>query len=212
MTDKSYPFTSWGQGCIRNSCLDPNFFGLPLNSHGELINFSSSGNLVTNQLEISSPLGGSLSDLSSNNVLCQSSQENLSINERHVVQKTSQKDGLGSVPHYPPRLAVTELCSYREDIHPPNSEIFSSHHVQPLHSEFLKHNSYVEQNHCERVQNHNRNGIVSLKEGSDHISLSFSQPTVRLMGKDVPISRSSQETQKITRDVWTDEESRRRHY
>ncbi|KAI5433106.1 uncharacterized protein LOC127117737 [Lathyrus oleraceus] len=212
MTDKSYPFTSWGQGCIRNSCLDPNFFGLPLNSHGELINFSSSGNLVTNQLETSSPLGGSLSDLSSNNVLCRSSQENLSINERHVVQKTSQKDGLSSVPHYPPRLAVTELCSHREDIQPPNSEMFSSHHVQPLHSEFLKHNSYVEQNQCERVQNHNRNGMVSLKESSDHISLSSSQPTVRLMGKDVPIARSSQETQKITGDVWTDEESRRRHY
>ncbi|KAI5423243.1 hypothetical protein KIW84_046296 [Lathyrus oleraceus] len=57
MTDKSYPFTRWGQGCIRNSCLDPNFFDLPLNSHGELINFSSSGNLMTNQLETSSPLG-----------------------------------------------------------------------------------------------------------------------------------------------------------
>ncbi|XP_058742985.1 uncharacterized protein LOC131615839 [Vicia villosa] len=213
MTEKSYPFTSWGQGCIRNSCMDPNFFGLPLNSQGELINFSSSGNVVTNQLETSSPLGGSLSDLSSNNVLCQSSQENLSINERHVVQKTSQNDGLSSLPHYPPISAVTEIHSHREDIHPPNSEMFSSHHVQPLNSEFLKqHNSRVEQNQRERVQNHDRNGKVSLKEGSDHISLSSSQPTVRLMGKDVPIARSSQETQKITGDVWTDEESRRRHY
>ncbi|CAK8538766.1 unnamed protein product [Lathyrus sativus] len=202
MTDKSYPFTSWGQGCIRNSCLDPNFFGLPLNSHGELINFSSSGNVVTNQLETSSPLEGSLSGLPSNNALCRSSQENLSINERHAVQKTLQKDGPSSLPHYPPspRLDVTEICSPREDIHPPNSEIFSSHH-----SEF-------QQNQCERGQNHNRNGMVSLKESSDHISLSSSQPTVRLMGKDVPIARRSQETQKFTGDVWTDEESKRRHY
>lgn len=210
MTDKSYPFTSWGQGCIRNSCMDPNFFGLPLNSHGELINFSSSGNVVTNQLEISSPLGGSLSGFPSKNLLCRSSQENPSINERHDVPKTLQKDSPRSLPDYPPRLAVTELCSHREDIHPPNSEMFSSHHVQPLHSEFLKHNLCVEQNQCERVQNHNRNETVSLNP--DHISLSSSQPTVRLMGKDVPIARSSQETQQSMGDVWTDEESRRRHY
>ncbi|MCI01922.1 hypothetical protein A2U01_0022952, partial [Trifolium medium] len=192
MIDKSYPFSSWGQGCIRNSCMDPNFFGLPLNSHGELINFNSSGNVGTNQLETSSPLGGSASGLPSNNILCQSSQENLTINERQFVQKTLPKDGLSSLPHYPPKLDVTELSSHREDIHPPNSEMYSSHHVQPLHPEFLKHNSCVEQNQCERVQNHNRNGMVSLKEGSDHISLSSCQPTVRLMGKDVPIARSSQ--------------------
>ncbi|CAI8586817.1 unnamed protein product [Vicia faba] len=212
MTEKSYPFTSWGQGCIRNSCMDPNFFGLPLNSQGELINFSSNGNVVTDHLETSSPLGGSLNGLPSNDVLCRSSQENLSMNEMHVVQKTLQKDGLSSLPHYPPRSAVTELHSQREDIHPPDSEMFSNHHVQPLHSEFRKHNLCVEQNQCERVQNHKRNGMVSLKEGSDHISLSSSQPTVRLMGKDVPIARSNQETQKIPGDVWTDEESRRRHY
>ncbi|AET00418.1 putative Zinc finger, Rad18-type [Medicago truncatula] len=225
MIDKSYPFSSWGQGCIRNSCLDPNFFGLPLNSHGELINFSSNGNVGmdkinfssngnvgTNQLETSSPLGDSLSGLSSNNILCQSSQENLSINERHFGQKTLGKDGPNSLPNYPPRLAVTELCSQTEDIHPPNSEMCSSHHVQPLHSEFLKHNSCVEQNQRERVQNHNRNGMVSLKEGSDHISPSSSQPTMRLMGKDVPIARSSQEPQQFTGVVWSDEESKRRHY
>ncbi|XP_045787019.1 uncharacterized protein LOC123882245 [Trifolium pratense] len=212
MIDKSYPFSSWGQGCIRNSCMDPNFFGLPLNSHGELINFNSSGNVGTNQLETSTPLGGSASGLPSNNILCQSSQENLTINERQFVQKTLPKDGLSSLPHYPPKLDVTELSSHREDIHPSNFEMYSSHHVQPLHPELLKHNSCVEQNQCERVQNHNRNGMVSLKEGSDHISLNSCQPTVRLMGKDVPIARSSQGTQQFMGDVWTDEESRRRHY
>nr|XP_004491380.1 uncharacterized protein LOC101497686 [Cicer arietinum] len=212
MIDKSYPFTSWGKGSIRNSCLDPNIFGLPLNSHGELINFSSSGNVGMNQLEPSSPLGGSLSGLPINNILCQSSQENLSNNEVHVVQKTLPKDGLNSFPHYSPRLAVAELCSQREDIHRPNSEMCSSHHVQPLNSEFLKRNSCIEQNQRERVQNHNGSTMVSLKDGSDHISLSSSPPTVRLMGKDVPIARSSQEMQQFTGDVWTDEESRKRHY
>lgn len=212
MIENSFPFTSWAKGSIRNNCMDPNFFGLPLNSHGELINFSSSGKVGMNQPETSSPLRGSLSGLPVNNILHQSTQKNLSINERHVVQKTLPKDGLNSSPHYPARLAVTELCSVREDIHRPNSDMCSSQYVQPLNSELPKQNLYIEQNQCDRTQNHNGNGMVSLKEGSDHISQSSSQPTVRLMGKDVPIGRSSQEMQQFTGDVWTDEESRRRHY
>ena len=44
------------------------------------------------------------------------------------------------------------------------------------------------------------------------VSPSCSQPTMRLMGKDVPIGRSSQEMQQFAGDVWPDEESRRRNY
>ncbi|KAJ1378996.1 hypothetical protein SESBI_47266 [Sesbania bispinosa] len=198
MIDNSFPFTNWSKGRVRNGCLDPNYFGLPLNSQGELISFSSSGKVGMNQPETSSTLQGSLPI---NNILRQSSQENLSPNGKPVVQKAFQKDGLNPFPHHSAGLAVTELqCSEREDIHRPNSDMCPSHYyVQPLNSEF-------------RVQNHNGNGKVSLKEGSDHISLSSSQPTVRLMGKDVPIGRSSQEMQQFSGDVWTDEESRRRHY
>ncbi|TKY57242.1 hypothetical protein E2542_SST21688 [Spatholobus suberectus] len=213
MIDNSFPFTGWEKGSVKNSCLDSNFFGLPLNSHGELINFSSSGNLGMNQSETSSTLRGSLSGLPINNILHPSNQENLSINENHV-QKTFQKDGLNPFPHHPTRLAVTELqCREREDIHGPNSDMCSSHYVPPLKAELnLKKNSFVEQNQCDQVRNHNGNGVISLKEGSDHTSLSSSQPTVRLMGKDVPIGRSSQEMQQFAGDVWTDEESRRRNY
>jgi len=53
--------------------------------------------------------------------------------------------------------------------------------------------------------------VVSLKEGSHHISPSSIQPTMRLMGKDVPIGRSNQEMQQFAGDVWLDEESRRRN-
>ena len=61
MIDNSFPITGWEKGSDKNSCLDPNFFGLPLNSHGELINFSSSGNLGMNQSDTSSTLRGSFS-------------------------------------------------------------------------------------------------------------------------------------------------------
>lgn len=214
MIDSSFPFTAWDKGSAKNSCLDPNFFGLPLNSHGELINFSSSGNLGMNRPETSSTLRGSLIGLPVNNILHQSNPGNLSINENHAVQKTFPKDGLNPFSHHPTRLAVTELqCREGEDIHRPNSDLCSSHYVPPLNSELnLKKNSFIEQNQCDQVQNHNGNGVISLKECSDHVSLSSSQPTVRLMGKDVPIGRSSQEMQQFVGDVWTDEESRRRNY
>lgn len=214
MIDNSFPFTGWEKGSVKSSCLDPNFFGLPLNSHGELINFSSSGNLGKKQSEASSTLQGSLSGLPINNILHQSNQENISINENHVVPKTFPKDGLNPFPYHPTRLAVTELqCREREDIQRPNSDMRSSHYVPPLNSELnLKKNSFIEQNQCDQVRNHNGNGVISVKEGSDHFSLCSNQPTMRLMGKDVPIGRSSQEMQQFVGDVWTDEESRRRNY
>ncbi|XP_061369812.1 uncharacterized protein LOC133312605 isoform X2 [Gastrolobium bilobum] len=211
MIDSSFPFTGWGK---RNSCLDPNFFGLPLNSHGELINFSSSGKVGMKQPETSSTLRDSLSGLPINNMLRQNSEENLSMNERHVVRRTFPKDGLNPFPHDPARLAATEFqCSEREDIHWPNSDMCSSHHVQSLDSKLnLKKNLFIEQNQRGRVRSHNGNGMISQKECSDHISLSSSQPTVRLMGKDVPIGRSNNEMQQFAGDVWTDEGSRRKHY
>ena len=140
MIDNSFPITGWEKGSDKNSCLDPNFFGLPLNSHGELINFSSSGNLGMNQSDTSSTLRGSFSGLPINNILHQSSQENLSINENHVVQKTFPKDCLNPFPHHPTRLPVTELQSReREDIHRPNSsDMCSGHYVPPLNSELNK--------------------------------------------------------------------------
>ena len=125
------------------------------------------------------------------------------------------KDGLDPFPHHPTRLPVTELQSReREDIHRPNSsDMCSGHYVPPLNSELnRKKNSFIEQNPYNRVRNHNGNGVVSLKEDSDHISPSSNQPTMRLMGKDVPIGRSSQEMQQFAGDVWPDEESRRRNY
>lgn len=212
--DNSFPSTGWGKGGVRTNYLGPNFFGLPLNSQGELINFNSSGKVGMNQPETPSTLRGSLSGLPVNNILYQNCQENLSINERHVAQKSFPKDGRFPLPHYPARLAVTALqCKEREDIHRSSSDVCSSHHVRQLNSELnLMRNTYIEQNQSDRVQNPKANGIVSSKESSDHISLSSSQPTVRLMGKDVPIGRSSEEIQQFVGDVWADEEFRRKHY
>ncbi|XP_019435359.1 PREDICTED: uncharacterized protein LOC109341834 isoform X2 [Lupinus angustifolius] len=212
--DNSFPFTGWGKGSVRPNCLDPNFFGLPLNSQGELINFSSSGKLGMNQPETPSTSLGSSSGLPINDLLNRRSLENLSIKERHVVQKTFPKDGGNQLPHYPARLAVTTLqCKEREDIHLPNSDMCSSRYVHPLNSELnLMRNTYIEQIQSDQIQNPKGIGTISRKESSDHISPSSSQPTVRLMGKDVPIGRSSKEIQEYVGYVRADEDSRKMHY
>ncbi|CAL0307423.1 unnamed protein product [Lupinus luteus] len=212
--DNSFPFTGWGKGSVRPNCLDPNFFGLPLNSQGELINFSSNGKLGMNQPETPSTSRGSSSGLAVNDIYHRRSLENLSIKERHVVQKTFPKDGGNQFPHYPARLAVTALQSKeREDIHLPNSDMCSSRYVHPLNSELnLMRNTHIEQIQSDQIQNPKGIGIISLKESSDHISPSSSQPTVRLMGKDVPIGRSSDEIQEYVGYFRADEDSRRRHY
>ncbi|KAL2316792.1 hypothetical protein Fmac_030668 [Flemingia macrophylla] len=214
MIDNSFPFTGWEKGSVKSSCLDPNFFGLPLNSHGELINFSSSGNLGKKQTETSSTVQSSLSGLPINSILPQSNQENLSIHENHVVPKTFPKDGLNPFPYHPTRLAVTELqCREREDIQRPNSDMRSGHYGPPLNADLnLKKTSFMEENQCDHSRNHEGNGVIALKEVSDHFSLCPSQPTMRLMGKDVPIGRSSQGVQQFSGDVWTNEESRRGTY
>ncbi|KAK7276785.1 hypothetical protein RIF29_17931 [Crotalaria pallida] len=214
MIDKSFPFTGRTKGSVRTNCLDPNFFGLPLNSQGELINFSSSGKVGVNQPETPCTSRGSSSGLPANNILLRRSQENLSMNRRDVVQKTIPQDGIIPLPHYPARLAVTALqYKEREDIHRPNSDMCSTNHVRPLHSELnLMRSAYIEQNQSDQIHNHKTNGTISQNESSNHISPNSSQPTVRLMGKDVPIGRSSEEIQQYVGDVWADQESRRLHY
>ncbi|KAL3006835.1 hypothetical protein AAZX31_08G300000 [Glycine max] len=217
MIDNSFLLPGWGRGSIRNNCMEQNFYGLPLNSHGDLINFSSSGKIGMNQPETSCTLRSSLSGLPVNNVIHQSSQECLSIGKRHVVQKTLQ-DSVNPFPHYSGRLGVRELHGReRGDIYQHNSGWCSNHYVQPLDSELnLMRNPFIEQNQnqnqLEKVPNHEEYGMVSPRGSSGLVSPSCSQPTMRLMGKDVPIGRSSKEKQQFVGGVlWAEEESRR-HY
>ncbi|KAG4924022.1 hypothetical protein JHK87_049562 [Glycine soja] len=209
----SFLLPGWGKGSIRNNCMGQNFYGLPLNSHGELINFSSSGKVEMNKIETSCTLRGSLSDLAVNNVFHQNSQEYLSIGKRHVVQKTFQ-DRVNLFPHYSGSLGVRELHGReRADIYQHNSGWCSNHHVEPFDSELnLMRNPFIEQNQLEKMPNHKEYGMVSPRGSSGLVSPSSSQPTMRLMGKDVPIGRSSKEKQKIVGGVPWAEEKSRRHY
>jgi len=193
-----------------------NSYGLPLNSHGELINFGSSGKVGMIQPETSCTFRGS-SRAPVNNFFHQNSQDYLRIGKRHVVQKTPQDRG-NPFPHYSGSwLGVRELHGRKKtDIYQHNSDWCSNVHVQPLDSELnLMRNPFIEQNHLGKVPmpNHKEYGMLSPRGSPGLLSPISSQPTMRLMGKDVPIGRSSKEKQQILGGVlWAEEESRRRHY
>ncbi|KAF7833538.1 uncharacterized protein G2W53_015871 [Senna tora] len=192
----SHAFSGWGKRAVRNNCMNKNFFGLPLNSQGELINFSSSGKGGMNQFETSSMSRSSSSALPVNN--------------------TAYLNGCANqLPHYPARLGVTELQgSERADTLRPNTNRSFNHYLRPIDSELnLMKYPFVEQKHHDRVPNHSGNGMISRKEGLD---LSSTQPTMRLMGKDVPIGRSIKEVQVQQLEeehVWADDQQfTTRHY
>ncbi|XP_028760238.1 uncharacterized protein LOC114718954 [Neltuma alba] len=215
MVDNSFSHPSSGKVTVRSNCLDESIFGLPLNSHGELINFSLSGKVGMNQPQTFSTSRVSCGGIPVNNIVSRCGQEYLSINERDFVQETRKKDCEEPFPHYPARLGVTELQSMEgADIHRPNSDSSSTsnHFSYSFHSELnLTRNSFIEQNQHKQVQKQKGNHMIYVEESSDPVSLSSSQPTMRLMGKDVPITRSSPEMKQFAEDAWTDEVSGRRH-
>ncbi|MED6110375.1 hypothetical protein PIB30_042242 [Stylosanthes scabra] len=222
MTDNSYQFHGQGKGNAKENLVDQNFIGLPLNSHGELINFSSNGNSISGKLvmnqqpDTSCTLKGYFS-APMKEISHQNCQQHSSIGARNVVQKTVQ-DRFNPFPHYPARLGVTELHgSGRTNMFQQNSDSrSSSYFAQQLDSGLNLARSYPVDRDKTPI-NYMGDGMIYPKESSDPLPPSSGasrQPTMRLMGKDVLIGGSNKEIQTFVRgsDVWTGEESRRRHY
>ena len=217
------PFPEWKHRTVsfKEKSLDEGFFGLPLNSQGELIQFSSSGKAGLDQLRLPSTITGSSSSLPVHNlVLPQSTGDYFGLKNRHFVEREHPKDSLNLFPaqnyvtgipegHLPARLGVTELeGAGRSDVHWLNSEMGNNHSVHVLDSDLnLSDVSFKGCRQYNQVQNQNANGIIYHKENSDKILPNSTQPTMRLMGKDVAIGRSSKEMQGFEDgNVWTDKE------
>lgn len=218
-----YPFPEWKHRAVsyKEKSMDEGFFGLPLNSQGELIQFSSSGRGGLDQLRLPSTITGSSSCLPVHNlVLPQSSGDYFSVKKRHFVEREHPKDSLNLFPsqnyvteipkgHLPARLGVTELeGAGRSDVRWLNSERGNNHSVHLLDSNLnLSDVSFKGCWQYNQVQNQNANGIIHHKENSDKILRNSTQPTMRLMGKDVAVGRSSKEIQGFEDGkVWTDKE------
>lgn len=206
---------------FRENCMDDGFFGLPLNSQGELIQFSSAGKGGFDQHWLPSTITGSSSSLPVHNlVLPQSTGDYLSVKKRHFVEREHPTDPLNLFPvqnyvtenpkvHLPARLGVTELeGTGRSDVQWLNSERGSNHSARQIDSEMsLSDTSFTGYRQYNQVQNPNTNAIFHSKDSSDKILLNSNQTTMRLMGKDVAVGRSSKEMQGFEDGkVWTDKE------
>ncbi|GAV65154.1 hypothetical protein CFOL_v3_08669 [Cephalotus follicularis] len=215
-----YPPPEWKQRAVsfRDKCEDEGFYGLPLNSQGELIQERPSGKGRFNQPEKSGFVTSSFSILP---VLKFAPPR--SVKEKLFVDRVLPKDQLDLFPvgkenpnvHLPARLGVTEsLCTQKTDLHWQISERRGNHYVCPLDSDMnLTNIPLTGCRQYDQVQNQKGNGFIHPKEHSNHMFLNASQPTMRLMGKDVAVGRSSNEMQGFEDgQIWTDKEIIAEHH
>ncbi|KAF8409148.1 hypothetical protein HHK36_005221 [Tetracentron sinense] len=204
----------------RDERIDEDFMGLPLNSQGELIQLHSSGGGF-NQLKRQSIIMGSSSNFPTRNlVLPKGTMDHLNIKENHYVDGALPIDHVKLFPveNYltenskipvSSRLDITELLSSeRAEVHWRDSLRRNNHSVHMLGSDLnLMNISCHGCRQYNQTQNQTEIGKIHLKENSDHRSLHTTQPTMRLMGKDVTVGRSNKEIQGLEDgNVWTDKE------
>ncbi|KAF2302190.1 hypothetical protein GH714_033691 [Hevea brasiliensis] len=201
-----------GVGALSEKC-DGEFCGLPLNSHGQLMQVSSSGNVGFQQPKKSTLITASRS--SPRNSVVPGSLGNF-VSEKHPIEQAVAKGQLNLLPipknhnvQFPARFCVNELPNTgRLDVHLLNSEGRTNNSVHPSDSRPSLMNISLNQ-WGQYGQNQNQKGtqMIHLKENSDNIALETARPTMRLMGKDVAIGRSNIEMQGFDDEkIWTDKE------
>ncbi|XP_050227301.1 uncharacterized protein LOC126676961 [Mercurialis annua] len=198
--------TDWRQtvGVSGSRCINGEFYGLPLNSHGELIQVNSSGRVGSYPHNSINP--GSFAEFAT---------------QEHRNKQAIPKGPLNLLPiqknhniSLPAHFGVTEVPnSGALDVHLPTSERGSSKSVYPLDSNVSSLNNSL--NQCrEYFQNQNIPGIImaQLKDNPGNLSTRTVQPTMRLMGKDVAVGRSNSDMQGFEDgSVWTDKEIIQEH-
>ncbi|TQD71591.1 hypothetical protein C1H46_042861 [Malus baccata] len=221
----SYPFPEWKQRTVtyRERCADEDFVGLPLNSHGELIQlrklnatpWSSNGLPTQNFTHLTS-----ISSLPTQNFTHVTNTGDCSTAcNKHFLERELPSDRLNFFPmqncvKQNPRSHIRDLfgatylqSTQRADIHQFDFESGSSHSFRPIVSDRnLMNVSISECGQFDQVKNQKIGGMIS-KENSGHTPLGVNQPTMRLMGKDVAIGKSSREIQGFEDGtLWTDKE------
>ncbi|XP_022741141.1 uncharacterized protein LOC111292814 isoform X2 [Durio zibethinus] len=221
------PFPEWKQKAValREKYSDEEFFGLPLNSQGELVQAKSSGKGGFNQLKKSSSVSGSSSSVN-NLVLPRSMDDHSILKGKHFIGSVLPNNQLSLFPaqnhmkendtkHLPARLGATEWQGHRkEDDYCLNSETRCSPSVCLMDSDLnLMNMSFSGCGQYDRFLNQKDKGITRAKENADKMLLNSPPPTMRLMGKDVTICRSSDEREGFADGkVWTDKEIIKEHH
>ncbi|EXC08238.1 hypothetical protein L484_012692 [Morus notabilis] len=171
-------FPEWKQKevVLRESCMDEDFFGLPLNSQGELIQSSSRSKLLFDEPRESNITAHSSSIFPARNLVWpRSTGDYLSVGKKNFEE--------------------------REFLNDRGNQFLAQNYVKENPSLQVPARTY------EQLQNQEISEMIHPKENSGKTSLNTSQPTMRLMGKDVPIGKSSKEMQGFEDGkVWTDTE------
>ncbi|GFS45449.1 hypothetical protein Acr_00g0096070 [Actinidia rufa] len=162
-------------------CMDEGFSGLPLNSQGELIHLSSSGKGALNQLtRPTSTLTGSSRTLAVHNTLKNSTMD---------LSKFKDKNCYGGAPAKDQLNMFRDWNFMKEYPNLPVSSTSGSR-IQDLELMNISHHGQKQYN---QVQN-------QIREGNG-------PPTMRLMGKEFTVGRSSKDSQSFEDGkVWTDKQ------
>ena len=217
----SFPGSKHKTLLFGEKCMDDEFFGLPLNSHGELIHLNSSSKDGLNHLKNPSTMSGSSGSLPVyHHALPKSTRNSLSVKEKDFCENLLLRDQLKLFPtqnyiednldiRFPSRFGITgSQVVGRTDSQWLVSERANNHYVPQLNSDpnLMKDTCHG----CrlsDQIQYKMDNGKIHLGEPSEQIPVHATQPTVRLMGKDVTIGRSSKDMQRLEDGkIWTDKE------
>ncbi|GFS38585.1 hypothetical protein Acr_00g0058450 [Actinidia rufa] len=202
-------FPDWNQRAVigEGRRMDEGFCGLPLNSQGELIQLSSSGKGALNQLtRPTSILTGSSRNSAVHNTLKNSTVDLSKFKDKNCYGGAPAKDQLNTFPDWNcakefPNLPVCSTSGIsriqgtgRTDVHCLYSMGENNRSVYRLESDLELMNI---SHHGQKQYNHVQNQI---REGKG-------PPTMRLMGKEFTVSRSSNDLLSFEDGkVWTDKQ------
>ncbi|KAF7140629.1 hypothetical protein RHSIM_Rhsim06G0121200 [Rhododendron simsii] len=190
-------FPDWKQRAAmgEGKCLDQGFFGLPLNSQGELIPLNSSGT-ITGSSYLALPNftlrnnGGALTKDQINVFpVCSSMKGNLNF---PITSRTGQSSIQGTAVHCfdPARESNQSVYDLASDL-----ELVKNNYIHYGHKQY------------NQVQTEIGDGKGFQQGNPNDVAIHVSQPTMRLMGKEFTVGRSSQDLQAFEDGkIWTDKQ------
>ncbi|XP_010273442.1 PREDICTED: uncharacterized protein LOC104608991 [Nelumbo nucifera] len=205
---------------FRDKCIDEGFVGLPLNSQGELVPLHSSGKGGYPLKKQNTTMGTSSIFPMHNFIQPKSIIDDSHAKEMHVVESALTKDSLKLFPDkayqredpkipLPSRLGITGLPSTgSRELHRNDSVRGNNQSSHRLDSDLnLMNISCPGCIQYTPTQNQTGKEQVQVEENRDCGFLLPTQPTMRLMGKDVTVGIRNKEVQGFEDGkIWTDKE------
>ncbi|XVF60805.1 hypothetical protein PTKIN_Ptkin08bG0077400 [Pterospermum kingtungense] len=203
------PFPEWKpkEVSFKEKYRDEEFFGLPLNSQGELVQAKASGKIGFNHLKKLSPASGSSCSIN-NLVMPRSMDDNSIVKGKDCIEGASFNNELSLFPAqnhmkenaavHSAKLGATELQGRRNDCYYVNSDRRCNHSCL-MHPDLNLMNNEKDMTHS--------------NENAEKMLLNSPPQTMRLMGKDVTICPSSDERQGFADGkVWNEKEIIKEHH